>query len=135
VRKSLELGNRLSDLAAVLDELESLLFREGLRRELVGEVRLIAEEGISNIILYAYESGKVGTIEVTVSYDGDEVKLELRDDGRAFNPLDAPRPDLNAPLEARPEGGLGIYLMRSLTDEMSYSRNGGWNVLMMKKRV
>jgi anti-anti-sigma factor len=102
VRKSLELGNRLSDLAAVLDELESLLLGEGLRRELVGELRLIAEEGISNIILYAYESGKVGTIEVTVSYDGDEVKLELRDDGRAFNPLDAPRPDLNAPLEARP---------------------------------
>jgi anti-sigma regulatory factor (Ser/Thr protein kinase) len=135
VRKTLELGNRLQDLIPTLNELESLLLKESLPRAVVNELRLIAEEGISNIILYAYESGEERRIEVTVSCDGEEVRLELRDDGKPFNPLDAPNPDLDAPLEARPEGGLGIYLMRSLTDEMSYARESGRNVLILKKRL
>ena len=118
-----------------LNELESLLLNESVPREVVGELRLIAEEGISNIILYAYESGEERRIEVTVSYDGEEVRLELRDDGKPFNPLEAPNPDLDAPLEARPEGGLGIYLMRSLADEMSYARRSGRNVLVLKKMI
>jgi anti-sigma regulatory factor (Ser/Thr protein kinase) len=119
-----------------LGELESLLLNESVPQEVVGEIRLIAEEGISNIILYAYESGNdKRRIEVTVSCDGKVVQLELRDDGRPYNPLHAPSPDLDAPLEARPEGGLGIYLMRSLTDEMSYARKSGWNVLVLKKRL
>jgi anti-sigma regulatory factor (Ser/Thr protein kinase) len=135
VRKTLELGNRLQDLIPTLNELESLLLKESLPQAVAKELRLIAEEGISNIILYAYESGEERRIEVTVSCNGGEVRLELRDDGKPFNPLDAPNPDLDAPLETRPEGGLGIYLMRSLTDEMSYARESGRNVLILKKRL
>lgn len=135
MRKTLELGNRLQDLIPTLNELESLLLKESLPRAVVNELRLIAEEGISNIILYAHEGGEERRIEVTVSCNGREVRLELRDDGKPFNPLDAPNPDLDAPLEARPEGGLGIYLMRSLTDEMSYARESGRNVLILKKHL
>ena len=60
--------------------------------------------------------------------------LEIRDNGRSFNPLEAPSPILDRPIEERPNGGLGIHLMRSLADEASYVRKGTMNVLVLKKR-
>ena len=135
MRENLELSNRLSDLPAALDELESLLSSEQLPLETIRELRLVAEEVISNIIRYAFKGGEEQRIEVILSCDGQEVRLELRDQGMPFNPLEAPEPDLDAPLETRPEGGLGIHLMRKLTDEMSYVRQGGRNVLTWTRRL
>jgi anti-sigma regulatory factor (Ser/Thr protein kinase) len=135
VRENLELSNRLSDLPAALDELESLLSSEQLPLETIRELRLVAEEVISNIIRYAFKGGEEQRIEVILSCDGQEVRLELRDQGMPFNPLEAPEPDLDAPIETRSEGGLGIHLMRELTDEMSYVRQGGRNVLTLTRRL
>lgn len=119
----------------MLDQLESLLFDEKCEGELVGQVRLIAEEAASNIVRYAFESGEEHRIEVTLSCSQTEVKLELRDDGRPFNPLEVPPPDLDRPIEQRPDGGLGVFLMKSLADEASYAREGNTNVLMLTKRL
>jgi anti-sigma regulatory factor (Ser/Thr protein kinase) len=119
----------------MLDQLESLLIDEKIPKDTVGEVRLIAEEALSNIIQYAYKSGEERFIEVIVSYDKAEVTLETRDDGQAFNPLEVPPPNLDEPIEARDMGGLGIHLMTSLADETSYARRGPTNILVLKKRV
>ncbi len=119
----------------MLDQLESLLLDERCTEELVGEVRLIAEEAASNIVRYAFDSGEERRIEVTLSCNQTEVKLELRDDGRPFNPLEAPPPDLDRPMEQRPDGGLGVFLMKSLADEASYAREGNTNVLVLTKRL
>ena len=61
------------------------------------------------------------------------VLLEVEDDGKPFDPLQAPPPDLTLPLEKRPIGGLGIHLIRNLMDEVTYARVGGRNVLKMAK--
>jgi anti-sigma regulatory factor (Ser/Thr protein kinase) len=135
VREELRLSNRLSALPAALDRLESLLSDEKLPVETIGELRLVAEEGLSNIIRYAYEGSEEQGIEVTLSCDGGEVRIELRDQGKPFNPVETPAPNLEAPLEERPEGGLGIHLMRELTDEMSYVRRGSSNILTLTRRL
>lgn len=119
----------------MLDELESLLLDEQIPNDIAGEVRLLAEEAVSNIIQYAYGSVQERQIAVTLTYEKTAVKLEFRDDGSPFNPLEAPPPDLDAPLEERQNGGLGIHLMRSLADEASYAREGKTNVLMLTKRL
>jgi anti-sigma regulatory factor (Ser/Thr protein kinase) len=127
------LGNDLAELPAALDWLEATLRSAGVGETAVGELRLVAEEGLSNVIRHAYADAARHSIEVTVEIGGGEVRLVLRDDGRPFNPLAAPAPDLDGPIEQRPLGGLGILLLKSLADRADYRREGDANVLRLAK--
>lgn len=128
------LRSQLEELASALDRIEQLLLEEAAERELASEMRLIAEEGLTNIVRHAYEPDDEGEIEVVMTLSETEIRLELRDSGRPFNPLERPEPDLEAPVEERPLGGLGVHLIRSLTDAQSYTRQGTVNVLVLIKR-
>ncbi len=66
---------------------------------------------------------------------GDEITVEIEDDGRAFDPFDAPPPDLTSSIEERAIGGLGVHLVRSLTDDASYERRDGRNIVTLRKRA
>ena len=134
MRTTTTLGNDLSELPAALDWLEATLRGAGIGETVVGELRLVAEEGLSNVIKYAYADTARHSIEVTVEIGRGEVQLVLRDDGRPFNPLAAPAPDLDAPVEQRPAGGLGVHLLRNLVDRADYRREGDANVLRLVKR-
>ena len=68
-------------------------------------MRLIAEESLTNIVRHVYEPDEDGEIKVMLTLSETEVRLELRDSGRPFNPLEHPEPDLEAPVEERPVGG------------------------------
>ena len=72
---------------------------------------------------------------MTLALEGDELTIRVEDDGRAFDPLQAPPPDLDLPLEERPVGGLGIHIVRSVMDAVEYQRRGGRNVLTMRKTI
>ena len=74
-------------------------------------------------------------IEITVASEPDVLTITISDDGLPFDPLnDAPPPDLTSPIENRPIGGLGIHLVRTMMDEMSYRRENGRNHLALTKR-
>jgi anti-sigma regulatory factor (Ser/Thr protein kinase) len=133
MQRSFSLESRLAELGSALDRIERLLAEQIVESDLVAEVRLVAEEGMVNIVRNAYPEEE-GDIEITLSVDVTEVRLVLRDRGRPFNPLEHPAPDLEAAVGERPEGGLGIHIIRSLTDEQIYSREGDENVLVLVKR-
>ena len=78
---------------------------------------------------------RTGLIDVTLSREGDSVRAEVADDASPFNPLLAPSPDISAALDARQPGGLGIALVRGLTDDVRYERRGGHNRLTLTWRV
>jgi anti-sigma regulatory factor (Ser/Thr protein kinase) len=99
------------------------------------ELRLVAEEVLTNIAKYAFEPGTTPTAEILVSVTASEAVLEFRDAGRPFDPLAQPPPDLDLPLEERAVGGLGLPLVRALVDEVRYARKGGSNVLRLVKRT
>ena len=61
--------------------------------------------------------------------------MEVIDDGHAFNPLEAPTPDLSLAMENRPLGGLGIHLLRKLADGITYERRNGTNRVVLTKRM
>lgn len=61
--------------------------------------------------------------------------MEVEDNGRPFNPLEAPTPDVNMSVADRPVGGLGIYLVRRVMDGLEYRRQQGKNVLVMRKTL
>ena len=134
VRATTTLGNDLAELPEALDWLEAMLRAAGVGEAVVGELRLVAEEGLSNVIQHAYADTARHSIEVTVEIGGGEIQLVLRDDGRPFSPMGAPAPDLGAPVEHRPAGGLGIHLFRSLVDRADYQRENDTNVLRLVKR-
>ena len=119
---------------AALDRLEALCRAAGLDEPVVLELRLVAEELVTNVAKHAYAPEAAAAMEMRVSTDAGAVSLEFRDSGRPFDPLAQPSPDLDAPLEERPIGGLGLTLLRALVDEATYAREGPVNVLRLVKR-
>jgi anti-sigma regulatory factor (Ser/Thr protein kinase) len=131
----LRLANDLAGLARLAERVEGFGAAQGLPANVVNALNVVLDEAVSNAINHGYESGVRGEIAVRLRRAADGVLLEVEDDGKPFDPLQAPPPDLSLPLERRPIGGLGIHLIRNLMDEVSYARIGGRNVLKMVKRL
>lgn len=99
-------------------------------------VTLSLDELVTNIVVHGGRGEpRVHEIMLRLRTEKDKVSIEIEDDGRAFNPLEASGPDLNASLLERDPGGLGIHLARSLMDQILYRRVGQRNLLTLTKRV
>jgi serine/threonine-protein kinase RsbW len=94
---------------------------------------LALEEILANIISYGYADDREHEITVSLDAQPGEVRVDVEDDGRPFNPLESPEPYTGDSLEDRPVGGLGIHLVRALMDGLEYRRQGDRNLLTMKK--
>src|SRR6185436_19483438 len=98
-------------------------------------VNLALDELVTNVIKYGYDDADEHRIQVTVTVDGGLLTLSMDDDGKPFNPLEAPPPDLDLPIEERPIGGLGVFIVRSLADSLAYRREQGHNILTLTKKL
>lgn len=131
-RTFLKIAPNHEQLELIPTAVEEFAERDNWPPDLVFKLNLVLEELGVNIVNY---SGATGDIEILLASDEESVTVEISDDGRPFNPLlDQDTPDVSAPLGNRPIGGLGIHLVRSMMDEMSYSREDGKNKLAMTKR-
>lgn len=129
MEETFRIRHRPEDVAGVLDDVEAFCATSGLTRETVLDVRLVAEEILTNIVKYA---GHADWIELRLSLSSESARLEFRDQGAPFNPLDVP--ELAVGTAPRDIGGLGVHLVKSLVDEATYSREGRMNVLVLVKR-
>ena len=101
----------------------------------VYNIQLAADEAASNVIEHAYEGVSNGLLELSCGVKGNIITIILVDHGESFDPSEIPMPDLKADLSERKIGGLGIFLMRKLMDEVHYeTRPNNSNVLTMTKR-
>jgi anti-sigma regulatory factor (Ser/Thr protein kinase) len=107
----------------------------GLSEDATASINLMIDEVVSNVINYGYDDTLEHKIDVNVVLDGDLVTVRIEDDGKPFNPLDAPQPNLDLPIEERPIGGLGVFIVKSTADSLDYRRDGGRNVVTMTKRT
>jgi len=129
-----ELKNNLPEierLARITDDF-------GLRHQLnetSHNVKVALDEILTNVISYAYDDAREHIIVIRLSLDQEKWTVEVEDDGRPFNPLNAPEPDTKQLLEERPIGGLGIHLVRKLIDELEYRRQNDRNILVMRLKV
>lgn len=104
--------------------------------QMVFLVKLSLDELVTNIVIHSAEQvPTVREIVLRLTTNQNELWAEVEDDGCAFNPLDLPMPDIDAPLQARDPGGLGIHLVRSLMDRVNYKRVGQRNLLVLSKKV
>jgi len=129
------LRSRLPELDGLAEQLGAFCFLQGMDEEGRADVRLVVEEAVSNTIRHGYTDPQGHEIRVRAAVDNGELSLEIEDDGRAFNPLEAPLPDLTLPVEDRPIGGLGITLIRTLMDRVEYRRSGGKNLLRLVRAL
>jgi anti-sigma regulatory factor (Ser/Thr protein kinase) len=123
-----------SGSGAALDTLELRCRAEGLAEAAVIDLRIAAEEVLTNVARHAFEPGLAPAVELRISFTERAALVEFRDEGRAFDPLGEPPPDLETPPEDREPGGLGLALLRALVDEARYERTGSSNVLRLVKR-
>jgi len=98
-------------------------------------INLALDELVTNIVLHGFADAAGQEFEARIIARKDAIVAEVEDGGRAFNLLDAPTPDLTAPLDERVLGGLGIHLVRSLMDKVEYRHEDGKNVLTVRKRI
>lgn len=132
---NLKVSNHMAELSKVKAKLEETAAKNQLSQEVVHSLSLALEEMFANIVNYGYSPGQKGQIQVRLQVDSDAATLELEDDGRPFNPLDAESPNVETSLSERSVGGLGIHLVRKATDAISYHRTNDRNVLSIRKNL
>lgn len=135
---SLTLSNTLSELTRAKTLLGGYCDAVGLTPKQTREMNLALEEALVNVINYAYPEGTSGliTLDITVSADADgrHIALTLSDSGAPFDPTAQPETDISDSIDARREGGLGIFFYTNLMDSVSYRRSDdGHNILSMSK--
>ena len=99
----------------------------------IDDVILAVDEAVTNIILHGY-AGKDGMIEIQMECQGSALIVRLRDQAPPFDPSNVPGPDLNLGLEHRRPGGLGVYFIRQLMDQIQYRAlaQGGNELILVK---
>ena len=131
----LALKNQLSELERLRHTVAEFGQRHRLPARLLFETNLALEEIVVNIISYGFEDEQDADIWVGLCLAQGELRAEVQDNGKAFNPLEMPPPDTEQPLEQRSVGGLGLHLVRTLMDEVVYQRQDNRNILTLKKKV
>ncbi|MCY4546465.1 MAG: ATP-binding protein [Gemmatimonadetes bacterium] len=134
-KRSLCLPTRLDQLERIYEAVDELGESEEWPPGMVYQVKLVLEELGVNIVTHGHANDPDHEFEVVLDSDPEALTIELRDEGPAFNPLtDSSEPDIESGVEDRPVGGLGIYLVRTMMDELSYRRENDKNVLTIVKR-
>ena len=131
----IHIRNRMEEMPAIVSMVEDFGARHHIPPALVNDLNLCLDEVISNIISYGYPSGAKGGITVLLSYQAGQLTTEIRDDGAPFDPLRVNSPDLSGTVQTRKVGGLGIYFLRQLMDDVVYNRAGNENRLMLRKNI
>ncbi len=122
-------------LDEIRDFVGEVASRGGFDGKEVYSIQLAADEAASNIIEHAYAGVSNGEIEVSCEVKHRVLTIMMRDHGRTFDPGSVAPPDVKADLSKRKIGGLGIYLMRKLMDDVRYeSIPGKGNLLTLQKR-
>lgn len=137
---SLFLTNNVTEIAKLGPFVEQFCEAAGLDMSLTFKLQLVLDEAVSNVVNYAYGDAKDMPITVNVNIEdtpeGKLLQMEVIDRGIAFNPIkNAPAVDTTLSVEERPIGGLGIFIIKEMMDNVSYQRKEGENILTMTKKL
>ena len=123
----------LEEIAKLSERLEAAMLAGHFSEGDIFDTQLAVEESVTNIIMHGYgEAG--GEIAVVIWVDPGQITIELADRATPFDPLSLPEPDLEADIDDRQIGGLGIFLTRKLMNAVTYRYEDGKNILTMVKK-
>ena len=126
--------NDVAELGSLRDRLERLGRELGIPSKPLMQMQVALDEIVSNVIKYGWPEGGNHRLLVRITARDDRIEVEIVDDGRAFDPRQAPPPE-RLPAGRRPRpGGVGIHMVKQLVDKVEYERIGGRNRTVMTKR-
>ena len=133
--RHLILHNDIQQIPQLAEFIETIADEKQLSQSLAMSLNLALEEAVTNVILYAYPKGADGLVDVEAILKEHSLEFIITDSGVPFDPTAAPEADVTLSVDERPVGGLGIYLVRQLMDELRYQRVDDKNVLSMTKNI
>lgn len=135
MRKELKLKNQMEELERVNLFVEEIGEELGLDMELQMNLNLVIEEMVVNVISYAYPEGRKADIELVAESDGKELTFVLTDSGKEFDPTTMGNTDMDVNPAERDLGGMGIFIVKNIMNEVTYQRLEGKNLLTMTKNI
>jgi len=134
INKSLKITSRTENLSVIREFILSAAEEVGIKPGITEDVMLAVDEACTNIIKHAYQSYPDGEILLKLNYSDHKLTITIVDYGSSFNPNDVPDPDLQKYYRQHRVGGLGMYLMKTLMDEVRYnSVPGKYNEVYLTK--
>lgn len=128
------LDEQADPVSRLVEQMEAALMAEGVPMNTLYAINLCVEEVLVNIINHGYGGVAAPDVEVDVALEPERVIIDVSDGAAPFDPTtEAAEPDIDAELDDRPIGGLGIHLVKRLTDRLSYRRADGRNHLRLVK--
>ena len=135
MKKEIKLKNQVGELERVAVFIEEICEELRLGMELQMNLNLVMEEMVSNVIFYAYPEGTDAEIGLMAEYDGKELTFVLSDRGREFDPTLKEDADIDVNPIDREIGGMGIWIVKNIMNQVTYQRLEGKNLLTMKKEI
>lgn len=135
MEKSIILANDLSEISRLNGFIEDIGNEFSLAPDVVFNLNLVLEEAVVNVINYAYPKEDHESIYLSAKMQDGSIIFVLSDSGKEFDPTMAPEADVTLSAEDREIGGLGIFLIRQIMNEVKYERIEGKNVLTLAKKL
>jgi len=129
----IRIRNEIAELERVSEAMERIGKEHGLASKTLVQLQVALDETVSNVIKYAWPQGGSHEICVRIMVGTGEVRLEIVDDGRPFDPLSAPAPTVLPPGQRPTPGGVGLHMVRQFMDSIEYARVDGANRLTLTK--
>ncbi|MCR4765520.1 MAG: ATP-binding protein [Bacteroidaceae bacterium] len=130
------LKNEMSEVKRMHDFFKEVCTGFNIDNETFKMLNLAVEEWVVNVVSYAYPKGTHGLLELAVDKADGVIMIKISDKGMPFDPTQYNVSDLDAPLSERKLGGLGIHLVKSIMDSISYERTAdGYNILRLTKII
>ena len=131
----LSLDNDLQEIASVAERIDAFCAAQDVAPQIAYSVNLAIDEILTNTISYGYDDDAAHRIALTLRLQGRSLVVVIVDDGKAFDSSLETDPDIDAPLEERAIGGLGLFLVQQMMDSVAYRRSDGTNVLTLTKNT
>lgn len=135
MEKSIILANDIAEISKLNQFIEEIGEEFSLAPDLVFNLTLVMEEAVVNVINYAYPKEDHEKIYVSARLHEGSIIMVIADNGKEFDPTLAPEADITLSAEERPIGGLGIFLIRNIMNEVKYERIEGRNILTLEKKL
>jgi anti-sigma regulatory factor (Ser/Thr protein kinase) len=130
---SVEVPGTTAGVRRAAEDLDAFALGQGLTREAIWPLQVALDEVLSNVVRHGFGGeGADRTVRLDFARREDQLEVLVEDDAPAFDPLQAPEPDTDAPLETRKIGGLGVVLARRLVDRIDYERREGKNRVRLR---
>ena len=126
----LSMPAKLENLGRLIASVSDCAKAQGFQLEKISKIELAAEEALVNIFHYAYPE-RPGDVELVCQVDGGCFIIEIIDSGIPFDVTAMPDPDVTAGIQERDPGGLGVFFIKKVMDEVRYRRETGRNILSL----